>query len=91
MLINPLYLVEQIDWKILRNYIIELVGDVSDEDVIISNSLFVPLRQPLSKFMGKTDNIISHYKGQLKACKGEIYKCAVLVDELEKSARCARR
>lgn len=84
MLINPLYLVEQVDWKILRNYIIELVGDVSDEDVINANLLFESLRQPLSKFMGKTDHVIAHYKGKVKAAKQEIYKSEVLINELQK-------
>lgn len=84
MLINPLYLTQQIDWKVLRNYIIELVGDVSDDDVIKADPKFEILRQPLAKFMGKTDNLVKHYKGLIKSNKDEIYKQEVLIDELSK-------
>ena len=69
LLINPLYAPEQLEWKTLRSLIIELVGDISDEDVIKSDPRFERLRDTLNSFNCNTDLAIKSFKQQISTLK----------------------
>ena len=60
MLINPFYLGnigESKDWTELRNFIIKLVGDVSDEDVVKAKPELAIVKKDLDSVGGRVDQL----------------------------------
>ena len=90
MQLNPLWLFKYIDWSVLRKYIIELVGDVKDDEVlneIIKNyddlSLFNTVKGDLLKNNYKTDIVLNLYKNFITSSKQQIniYEHSISEDE----------
>ena len=69
LFINPLYAPEQLEWKTLRGLIIELIGDISNEDVIKSDIRFERIRDTLNSFNCNTDLAIKSFKQQIATLK----------------------
>lgn len=89
MQVNPLWLFKYIDWSLLRKYIIELVGDVSNEEVI--DKLFndyeflvvTDVKNDLVKNSYKTDIVLNLYKSGLNAAKQQasVYEHSISEDK----------
>lgn len=60
-LINPLYLTEQIPWQDFRSFIIQLVGNIKDDDVFAKNANLLPIRDDLNLLQGRTDMLSRKY------------------------------
>lgn len=72
MLINPYFLGnmgEGKEWTDLRSFIIKLVGDVSDDDVINKNQCFEIIRNDLSLVNGRVDQLKKRYKDTIDSIK----------------------
>lgn len=54
-LLNPMYLAKILDWKIFRKFLIALVGDVSNSQVIEKHPEFKELATPLSQSGDSTE------------------------------------
>jgi chromosome segregation ATPase len=68
MLIDPTYLGElgeDKDWVELRNFIINLIGDVKDSDVFIKNPTLKPIESDLYSVDGRIDQLKKRYKGEI--------------------------
>lgn len=88
MLINPLYLGRMGDtdgWKNLRGLIIDLVGDVSDEDVLNSDSSFDRIRSDMIRLNGRTDQVIKYFNDLKKGFEDNIIKKDGVIESLEKA------
>ncbi|MEG0409263.1 MAG: hypothetical protein RR623_10365, partial [Bacilli bacterium] len=72
MLIDPYYLASGLEWKVLRELIIDLIGDVSNEDVLFTDSSFNSIKERLEKDKFNTDTTNKFYKQQVKTCKEQI-------------------
>lgn len=83
MLINPLYLPLQVEWKNLRNYIIELVGDVKDQDVYAANPMTSIIQPEMMKNGGRTDMVMKFYKQSASTASGEITRKDNLILDLQ--------
>lgn len=65
LLIDPTYLGElgeSKDWTELRNFIINLIGDVKDDDVFAANPKLMPIKDDLFSVNGRTDQLKKQYK-----------------------------
>ena len=75
MLVNPLYLGrmgDTDDWKNLRTMIIDIVGDVKDEDVFNQYPKLKAIAPDMERSMGRTDQVIKGYRDQVKSLKEDI-------------------
>lgn len=90
MLINPLYLGKMgdtIDWKYLRAMIIDIVGDVTDDEVIDSNPVLSPIKEDLVRYAGRTDQILKLYRDNIKSYKEKIIGYDANIDMLSKTEK----
>ena len=88
MLINPFYLGNMgdgKDWTELRNFIIRLVGDVSDQDVIKSNPVYNLIKEDLEQVNGRIDQLKKRYSGEIDNLKTQIIGDDSQLDLLSKT------
>ena len=88
LLIDPFYLGnmgETDSWKDVRAFIISLIGDVSDIDVLNSNPKFVPLKYDLETRSGRIDEVKKYYQGTIKTLEEQIVGDDALVKMLEET------
>lgn len=82
LLTSPTYFNEQVKWQDRRKLLLEICGDISDEDVISSNSALANLNELLSgKSLEDMKKIISSKK---KHINDELEKIPVRIDEINK-------
>lgn len=87
MLIDPTYLGElgeSKDWTELRNFIINLIGDVSDDDVFQKDDHLLPIREDLNLVNGRTDQLKKLYKSQIDGLNDIIIGNEAQIDMLSK-------
>ena len=88
MLINPTYLGEMgedKDWTNLREFIIKLVGDISDDDVFKKEPSTEVIRGDLAAYAGKTDQVKKLYRIQINGIQDKITGYEVMISNLEKT------
>lgn len=88
MLINPFYLGNMgdgKDWTELRNFIIRLVGDVSDQDVINSKPVYNLIKEDLEQVNGRIDQLKKRYSGEIDNLKTQIIGDDSQLDLLSKT------
>ncbi len=88
-LTNPLYLFEQVNHKDLRRFIVDLVGEVTNDDVfnnsmLSTNPLLPKLKERLIIDKYKTDLSIKYYKGLISTQKEEIARLQNAISEEKK-------
>ena len=69
--IDPYYVARN-DWKTTRKFIIELVGDVTNQDIVDSNPEFNTIAERLEKDGWDTDKTKKFYVGQVKSAKEQV-------------------
>lgn len=82
--IDPFYMAVKCDWKILRSFIIELVGDVSNEDVYATDKILLNIKELLTKYNHDTAKVIKHLKERIKNSVEEIDTKTKGIEELQK-------
>lgn len=88
MLINPFYLGnlgEDKDWVNLRQFIINLVGDVSDAQVFAKNPSLSIVKEDIEKFGGRLDQIKKKYANDIDGLKLAINGKVAQLELLEKT------
>lgn len=70
-IIDPYYMAETCDWAILRSFVIELVGDVSNDDVYAAEELLNNIRPLLTGYGHDTAKATKHLKSRIKGAKDE--------------------
>lgn len=88
MLINPYYLGnlgESLLWTELRAFIIELVGDVSDDQVFAQNPKLSLVKEDIEKHNGRLDQIKKKYANEIDALKTTIAGKNSQIEMLEKT------
>lgn len=82
LLTSPTYFNENVKWQERRNILLEVCGDISDEDVIASDSALAKLNDVLSgKSIEDMKKIIASRK---KHINDELEKIPVRIDEIHK-------
>ncbi|MGY3186489.1 AAA family ATPase [Lysinibacillus sp. TE18511] len=82
LLTSPTYFNEQIKWQDKRKLLLEICGDISDEEVIASNKALAKLNELLSgKTLDEMKKIIASKK---KHINDELDKIPVRIDEINK-------
>lgn len=84
MLTNPYYLTNEIDWKILRGLIIELVGDVTNDDVIKTHSEYLAIENDLTRAGGKVEYAIKSANQQVSTMNERITMAKAVIDDLRR-------
>lgn len=69
--IDPYYMAETCDWAILRSFVIELVGDVSNDDVYAAEEMLLSIRPLLTEYGHDTAKATKHLKSRIKGAKDE--------------------
>ena len=88
MLINPYYLGnlgESLLWTELRAFIIELVGDVSDDQVFAQSPKLSLVKEDIEKHNGRLDQIKKKYANEIDALKTTIAGKNSQIEMLEKT------
>ena len=82
LLTSPTYFNEQLKWQEKRQLLLEICGDISDEDVIASNQSLAKLNELLNgKSMEDMKKIITSQKKQIN---DELEMIPVRIDEINK-------
>lgn len=84
-MINPYYL-GNIDWKVLRKFIVDIVGDVNDEDVIDLNSDYEFIRSLMKKHNSDTSMMLKEVKQSINLNKIEVNNIENQIKGLESIA-----
>ena len=90
LLVNPLYLGrmgDTDDWKNLRAMIIDIVGDVSDADVLAANPILFPIKDDMARVNGRTDQLIKGYRDEIKSITEDIIGCDANIQLLEQTEK----
>ena len=90
LLVNPLYLGRMgdiDDWKNLRAMIIDIVGDVSDADVLASKPILLPIKEDMARVNGRTDQLIKGYRDEIKSITEDIIGCDANIQMLEQTEK----
>lgn len=82
-LIDPLYCGTKCDWKIFREFIIDLCGDVSPDDVVASDPMLVPVMERLKTDGYDTSKTMKYYKQVVAKCRKEIDEGSAKVEALQ--------
>lgn len=83
MLTNINYFPEKLDWKKRRQILIDMAGDISDEDVINSNSDLKPLLDLVGD--KSIDDITTLSKQRMKEINKQIKELPSRIDEVDRS------
>lgn len=73
-IVDPYFLAQNVAWKDLRAFIIDLVGDVDDELVLNSNDAYQVIVEDLSKYKYDVGALTKLYKQNIKQSADEIEK-----------------
>ena len=88
LLVNPLYLGKMgdtDDWKNLRAMIIDIVGDVQDDDVFNTHLHLSPIKEDLKVNNGRTDQVIKGYRDTIKTLETDLVGYDANIDLLERT------
>lgn len=88
MLINPFYLGNIGDgtkWTMLRNFVIKIIGDVTDDEVFIKTPSTAVIKQDLTNALGKTEQLKKKYHDDMSTLKEEIAGYDSQISLLEKT------
>ena len=66
---NPTYLGEILDWKVLRKLIVSIIGDVSNEEVMSNNTECLIAKELLERYDYKVDKVVTYCNQQLDTLK----------------------
>lgn len=89
LLINPFYLGnlgEDKDWTSLRTFIIDLVGDVSDEDVFAKEPSTCLIKYDLENVNGRIDQLKKQFKNESDGLNETIIGNDAQIELLEKTS-----
>ncbi len=78
-IVDPYYLAQQVPWKDLRTFIIDLVGDVDDFSVLNSNHNYLTIKEDLAKHKFDVSTLTKLYKQNIKKSSEEITKLENIV------------
>lgn len=82
-LIDPLYCGSKCDWKIFREFIIDLCGDVSPDDVVASDPTLLPVMDRIRTDGYDTSKTMKYYKQVVAKCRKEIDEDSAKVEALQ--------
>lgn len=86
VLTNPLYLFGQEKWQNAREFIIRLVGEVTNEDVFLRHQELEPIRDDLKEADGRTDLLSKKYKQNYASNSDELKKSEMLLAAFKEKA-----
>lgn len=69
---DPNYIGERVDQNVLRSFIIDLVGDVKNDDVFETDDIFEKIHSLLNEYDGDPSQVIKSLKKKIKVCKDDI-------------------
>lgn len=82
---DPIYIGERVDQNVLRSFIIDLVGDVKNDDVFETDDIFEKIRPLLNEYDGDPSLVIKTLKKKIKSCKDDISGKEKAVEVLKKT------
>lgn len=85
LMLNPLYLFGQVDYKIARKFLINIVGDISDSDVFNANPDCLGIRSDLMKVGNKPEVLKKNYDDHVKVIRRDIAADDIKIDIARKS------
>lgn len=83
-LINPLYLFGQEEWKNARQFIIQLVGTIKDDDIFEAHPEYGTIKADLAQLNGHTDMLAKKYADSIKALKAQMAANVSNIDFVQK-------
>ncbi len=86
LLTNHLYLTEQLSWQDLRELIVDVIGDVTDEDVISRDLKFSKIAEKIRQFRGDTKKATVSLKQAADETKSEITRTNAVIEEYKNTS-----
>jgi chromosome segregation ATPase len=65
-IVDPYYFGKTCDWKVLRSFIIQLCGDVSNDDIFAADNTIIPIKERLEIDKYDTGRTSKFFKQELK-------------------------
>jgi len=90
MLTNPLYLGnlgDSKDWTILRNFIIKIIGDVTNEEVFIAEPTTLLVKEDMEKALNNVEQVKKQYANGIKDLEQKITADNANIEMLEKTPK----
>lgn len=87
-LINPYFLGnmgESENWKDLRALIIDLVGDVTNDEIVAKNPTLAPIKEQIEKYNGRIDQLKKVLDSEIKGAKDSIASDEAQIKLLEET------
>ncbi len=84
VLSDPYYLSEKLDYKLLRKFVTELIGDIDDKDVIASDTAFAEVADILQKYGYDTVATSKVLKDRINSTKKEVEEFRNQIKGLER-------
>lgn len=69
---DPSYIGSKVDNKVLRSFIIDLVGDIKNEDVYATDPLFIKVKELINEYDNDPSLVIKSLKKKITACKEDV-------------------
>lgn len=85
LLMNPFYAAEQLEWKLLRDLIIHIIGDISNEEVMLKDSRISSGKELLEKYNYDLSKSLQYVNQEISQCNKSIMEKDVAISELSKS------
>lgn len=82
-IMDPYYFGRTCDWKTLRAFIIELCGDVSNDDIFQQNPELLPIKERLETDKYDTGRSTKYFKQELKHAKDGITETQGMIKGLQ--------
>lgn len=80
---DPLYIGSKVDSNVLRSFIIDLVGDVKNDDVFKKDPLFETIRKLITEYDGDSSLVIKALKKKIAKCKEDVSSKEGAVETLQ--------
>lgn len=85
LLTNHLYLTTQLSWQDLRELIVDVIGDVTDEEVLAKDLQFSKIAEKIKQFRGDTKKIATSFKQAADEIKNEITRAEAVIEDYKKT------
>lgn len=81
-LMNPTYVAETLEWQVLRQLIVNIIGDITDEDVFANEPRAISAKEILRKFNGDQNKAVKFLNQEISGTTKSIIEKEIIIKEL---------
>lgn len=85
-LMNPMYVAEILDWQVLRQLIVGIIGDVGDKDVFTRDPRTLPAKELLVRYNGDQNKALKLINQEIAGAGKSIEEKEIIIKELSNNS-----